>query len=243
MSGDTLMSARDTREIEAVIFDMDGLMLDTERIALRVVAEAAAGLGYPWRAEIGLAMVGLNARDSDAVAAAHLGPAYPVEPLRDAFAVRYQHALESEPIPHKPGLLELLAWIEGQPLVKAVATSTKRERAQLKLTRAGLIGRFPVLVGGDEVERGKPAPDIFLAAAAGLGVNPRHCLVLEDSSPGVRGALAAGMQVIMVPDVLPATQEIVALGHPVCESLQAALTLLSERVGRPGLHASPRPLG
>lgn len=202
------MSAEAASPLEAVIFDMDGLMLDTERIALRVVAEAAAALGYPWRTEIGLAMVGLNARDSDAVAAMHLGPAYPVEPLRDEFAARYQRALESEPIPRKPGLLELLEWIESQALMKAVATSTKRERAQIKLSRAGLGGRFPVLVAGDEVERGKPAPDIFLAAAAAIGVSPRHCLVLEDSGPGVLGALAAGMQVIMVPDVLPPSREI-----------------------------------
>jgi HAD superfamily hydrolase (TIGR01509 family) len=226
------MRLLDVERIDAVIFDMDGLMLDTERIALRVIAEAAAALGYPWHADVGLAMVGLNAHDSDAVAAAYLGPDYPVGPLRDAFAESYQRALETEPIPLKPGLLQLLDWLEHQDLAKAVATSTKRVRALLKLQRTGLAVRFPVIVAGDDVSRGKPAPDIFLAAAAALDVSPRACLVLEDSGPGVLGALAAGMQVIMVPDVLPPSEEIAALRHPVCESLMAALPLLSERAGK-----------
>ena len=84
---------------------------------------------------------------------------------------------------------------------RAVATSTRRERARAKLARRGLLARFAALVGGDEVARGKPAPDIFLLAAARLGVAPADCVVLEDSEPGVRGALAAGMMPIMVPDL------------------------------------------
>jgi HAD superfamily hydrolase (TIGR01509 family) len=212
----------------AVIFDMDGLMLDTERIALRVLAETALSLGYPWQEEIGLAMVGLNSRDSDAIVERHLGPHYPPGPLRDAFGRRYMTTIESEPVPIKPGLLELLDWLEEGGIPCAVATSTRRERALLKLDRAGVGKRFAMIVGGDEVARGKPAPDIYVAAASGLGMAPQHCLALEDSAPGVRSALAAGMAVIMVPDVIPPSSDIVSLGHPIVTTLNDVLQLLRD---------------
>ena len=213
--------------LKAVIFDMDGLMLDTERIALKAVSEAAISLGYPWREEIGLAMVGLNIRDSDAVVARHLG-AECAEPLRVAFGERYLMALEAEPIPIKPGLLEFLDWLERQGVPKAVATSTRSERARFKLDRAGIGNRFQHIVCGDQVPRGKPEPDIFLAAAERLRVAPKHCLALEDSGPGVRAANAAGMKVIMIPDVLAPSADVIALGHPICRSLIEALQLVQE---------------
>ncbi len=212
--------------LQAIIFDMDGLMLDTERIALRVLAEAAQSLGYPWREEIGLAMVGLNARDSDAVVQKYLGPAYSAIRLRESFTARYEAVIASETIPLKSGLPELLHWVEVQSLLKAVATSTYKSRALFKLDRAGIATRFDAVVGGDEVKQGKPASDIFLAAAFKLGVKPENCLVLEDSVPGVRAALAAGMQVIMVPDMLAPTPEVVAFGHPICASLIEAKQLI-----------------
>lgn len=214
--------------LRAVIFDMDGLMLDTERIALRALADAAAELGYPWREEIGLAMVGLNARDSDAIVARYLGPNYSPEPLRVAFNKTYMAAIEVGPIVAKTGLVELLDWLEQEEVPKAVATSTRHERACFKLERAGIGRRFPVIIGGDQVSRGKPAPDIYIAAAAGLGIAASNCLALEDSAPGVNAALAAGMQVIMVPDVLAPPPEIVALGHCIVPSLHDVLRLLQD---------------
>ena len=203
-------------------------MLDTERIALRVLAETALSLGYPWRDEIGLAMVGLNSRDADAIVERHFGPQYPPGPLRDAFSRRYMMTIESEPVPVKPGLLELLDWLEEGGIPCAVATSTRRERALLKLDRAGVRKRFAVIIGGDEIAHGKPAPDIYIAAATGLGMAPQRCLALEDSAPGVRSALAAGMAVIMVPDMLPPSLDIVSLGHPILPTLNHVLRLLRD---------------
>jgi HAD superfamily hydrolase (TIGR01509 family) len=214
--------------LQAIIFDMDGLMLDTERIALRVLAESALSLGYPWREEIGLAMVGLNARDSDAVVQNFLGAEYSADALRETFTVRYEAVIATETIPLKSGLLELLDWVESQALLKAVATSTYKSRALFKLDRAGIVSRFDFVVGGDEVKHGKPAPDIFLATATKLDVKPENCLVLEDSAPGVRAAIAAGMQVIMVPDMLAPTPEVVALAHPICASLIEAKQLIAK---------------
>ena len=117
---------RKLNTVLAVIFDMDGLMLDTERIALRSLAAAATELGYPWREEIGLAMVGLNARDSDAIVARHLGPEYPPEPLRAVFNKTYAAAIEAGPITVKTGLIELLDWLEKNHVPKAVASVSQR---------------------------------------------------------------------------------------------------------------------
>jgi HAD superfamily hydrolase (TIGR01509 family) len=212
--------------IAAAVFDMDGLMLDTERIALAVLAEAASALRYPWREEIGLAMVGLNSRDSDAIVAAELGPDYPLAPLRATFGERYLRRLETEQVPTKPGLVELLDALKAANVPCAVATSTRHERARLKLARAGVLDRFSVIVGGDQVRQGKPEPDIYLATALALDVDPGRCIAFEDSGPGVRAALAAGMRVVMVPDVIAPTAEIVALGHSICATLTEALALL-----------------
>jgi len=212
--------------LQAVVFDMDGLMLDTERIALRVLGQVAVELGYPWREEIGLAMVGMSYRDSGPLIVQHLGPDYPPEPLWEAFGERYLAVLGSESIPIKPGLLELLDWLEERELPKAVATSTRSERARFKLEKAGILHRFQVVVCGDHVAQGKPAPDIYLAAAKGLDISPAQCVALEDSNPGVRAALAAGMNVIMVPDLIPASPEVAAFGHTICESLHHALEIM-----------------
>ncbi|MES2355184.1 MAG: HAD family phosphatase [Pseudomonadota bacterium] len=214
--------------LQAAVFDMDGLMLDTERIALGVLEQVAVELGYPWREEIGLAMVGLSYRDSGPLIVQHLGPGYPPEPLWEAFGERYLAVLDSEPIPIKPGLLELLDWLEEQGLPKAVATSTRSERAHFKLEMAGILHRFQVVVCGDHVTRGKPAPDIYLAAAKGLGIAPAQCIALEDSNPGVCAALAAGMNVIMVPDLIAASPEVIAFGHTICESLHQALHIMRQ---------------
>jgi beta-phosphoglucomutase-like phosphatase (HAD superfamily) len=112
-----------------------------------------------------------------------------------------------------------------------VATSTRQPRAQQRLAQAGLLGFFAVVVAGDEVENGKPAPDIYLEAARRLGIDPARSFALEDSHAGVRAAHAAGLKVIMVPDLLPATEEIEKLTHRVVPSLDAVLAVLDEFAG------------
>ena len=131
----------------------------------------------------------------------------------------YDAIIEREGIALKPGLIELLGWLEDAAIPRAVATSTRRSRAQAKLVRTQLCERFAALVGGDEIARGKPAPDIYLEAAARLGVAPAACVALEDSEPGIRAALAAGMMPIMVPDLAPPSAALLAHALPVFASL------------------------
>jgi len=207
------------RRPRAVIFDMDGLMLDTEPLAARAWGEAAAALGVDFDDALALRMVGCNFVDCSALLRAHCDADYPVDALLGSWHAAYDTIVEREGFALKPGLLELLDWLEAADIPKAVATSTRRERARRKLAQKALLPRIAVLVGGDEVARGKPAPDIFIEAAARIGVPPSACLVLEDSEPGVRAALAAGTMPIMVPDLKPPDDALRALLPLVLASL------------------------
>ena len=203
----------------AVIFDMDGLMLDTERLAPAAWSDAARAVGVEFDMTLLPAMVGRNFRDCNALIVERHGDTYPTAELMRAWHVAYDAIVARDGIALKPGLVELLDWLEREDIDKAVATSTRRDRAQAKLAQTGLLQRFTTLVGGDEIARGKPAPDIFLLAAERLAREPGDCLVLEDSEPGVRAALAAGMTPIMVPDLHQPSAELLALGPLVLASL------------------------
>jgi len=209
-----------TKRPGAVIFDMDGLMLDTERLAPAAWSEAARAVGVEFDMALLPAMVGRNFRDCNALIVERHGEAYPTAELMRAWHVAYDAIVARDGIALKPGLVELLDWLEREDIDKAVATSTRRDRAQTKLAQTGLLHRFTALVGGDEIARGKPAPDIFLLAAARLSRPPQDCLVLEDSEPGVRAALAAGMTPIMVPDLHPPSPDLLAIGPLVLASLE-----------------------
>lgn len=204
---------------QAVIFDMDGLMLDTEPLAAQAYVDAASVLGVPFDPAVNTKLIGRNFPDCRRIIAEHHGEGYPVDELMSAWHGAYDRIIERDGLALKPGLVELLDWLEAAALPKAVATSTRRARALAKLESAGILARFAALVGGDEIPRGKPAPDIFVEAAARLGVAPAGCVVLEDSEPGVRGALAAGMIPVMVPDIHGPSVELLAIEPLVLASL------------------------
>ncbi|WP_169307477.1 HAD family hydrolase [Chitiniphilus eburneus] len=212
--------------LHAAIFDMDGLMLDTERIALGCWHDAACALGLTLTREDALGMVGMHSSKAPAYLAGLYGPDFPVRALIDATHQRYLAAME-QPIPLKAGLIDLLDWLAREQLPCAVATSTRRRIAEHHLDAVGILPRFRHTVCGDEIEHPKPAPDIYLKAAGLLGVAPEHCVVFEDSNFGVQAAHAAGCRVIMVPDMLPPRPETLALGMPVVNSLAEAHALTS----------------
>jgi HAD superfamily hydrolase (TIGR01509 family) len=203
----------------AVIFDMDGLMLDTERIALAAWQEAVRSLGLPFDARLVQRMIGRTSADCRVLIVEQHGEDFPIDGLLAATGAAYDAIVERDGVALKPGLVELLDWLEQRKIPRAVATSTRRMRACAKLEHAGLWSRFAGLVGGDEIERGKPAPDIFLAAARLLDATPAQCLVLEDSIAGMTGAAAAGMPAIMVPDLLPPPATIAGAPPRVMHSL------------------------
>jgi HAD superfamily hydrolase (TIGR01509 family) len=212
-----------------VIFDMDGLMLDTESLGPQTWREAAAAIGVEFDLDLLPSMIGRNYRDCREMLRGRYGPAYPVEQLTATCLTVFDAIVAREGIAQKPGLRELLDWLEVENIVRAVATSTRRDRAEAQLTQQGLLARFAMLVGGNEVERGKPEPDIFLLAASRLAVAAADCVVLEDSEPGVRAALAAGMMPIMVPDLHRPSESLLArepLVFPSLHEVRAHLALL-----------------
>jgi HAD superfamily hydrolase (TIGR01509 family) len=214
-----MRAPRRSRRPAAVIFDMDGLMLDTEPLAARAWTDAAADLGVVFDHTVTARLIGRNAPDCLVLIRAHHGADYPVDALMRAWHAAYDRIVAREGIALKDGLLELLAWLDDEAIPRAVATSTRRLRAWAKLESTALAHRFAALVGGDEIASGKPAPDIFFAAAAKLRVAAADCLVLEDSEPGIRGALAAGMAPILVPDRDTPSRELLALEPLVLPSL------------------------
>jgi HAD superfamily hydrolase (TIGR01509 family) len=211
----------------AVIFDMDGLMLDTESLGPQTWRNAAATIGVEFDLNLLPSMIGRNYRDCRELLREHYGPSYPVEQLTATCLTVFDAIVARDGIAQKPGLRELLDWLDVENVVRAVATSTRRDRAEAQLTQQGLLARFATLVGGNEVERGKPAPDIFLLAAQRLGVAAADCVVLEDSEPGVRAALAAGMMPIMVPDQHRPSESLLARDPLVFSSLHEVRTHLA----------------
>ena len=221
------MEARLRRRPAAVIFDMDGLLLDTEPLAARAWTGAAAALGVEFDDALALAMVGRNFPDCAALVRARYGSSYPVDALLDRWHTTYDAIVAQDGISVKPGAIELIDWLEQVAIPRAVATSTRRERARAKLADAKLLSRFRDVVGGDEVARGKPEPDIYSEAARRLGVSAGECVALEDSVPGVRAALAARMTAIMVPDLHGAPDDLLALDLLVLPSLHDVLEHLT----------------
>lgn len=194
--------------IKAVIFDMDGLMLDSEPIALGSLKRAGASIGLHFTDEMLLGCIGLNAAGSNVFLSQALGREIPSAELTRAFHADYEATIAREGVPLKPGLVSLLAFLEDTGVRRAVATSTATALAQRKLAQAGVLHRFEFVVGGDAVRQGKPSPDPYLEAASRLEVGAEHCLALEDSENGARSALAANMRVIIVPDLKPPAAEL-----------------------------------
>ena len=202
-------------ECKAVIFDMDGLMIDTERLALKAWQLAGVDFGFPINEDIFITMVGRNRRDSDRTLVEVFGSDFPVSAVRKKYRSYLDGWIDQGKMSVKSGLLELLGFLDKISMPRAVATSTEYERAIYKLSLVNLLERFPIVIAGDQIEKGKPAPDIFLAAALQLEVPPKHCLVLEDSDAGIQAAYDAGMISVMVPDMKPPSEKSRAFAHRV----------------------------
>ena len=192
------------RPPSAVVFDMDGLLFDTERLYEQAAMAAAAELGYELDSAFHRTTVGSPWPVIRGLLLDRYGATFAAEDLREAARRIFGELAERERL-LKPGALELLDLL-GLP--RAIATTSSRATVQRHLEAHDLVGRFHHIVAHGDYARHKPAPDPFLKAAEQLGVAPELCLALEDSHNGVRAASAAGMMTIMIPDLLPPTEEI-----------------------------------
>jgi HAD superfamily hydrolase (TIGR01509 family) len=218
--------------IRAVIFDMDGLLLDTEPIYRVAWQKASAHFGRELTDAMYARLAGRNRVDAERMLAAEFGEDFPIEVFKVEAKRREESEFSAHPIPTKPGVEELLSLLESRNIPRAVATSSERERAVRWLAGAGLLGRFGAVATGDEVAHGKPAPDIYLLAAKRLGVGSEDCLVLEDAEPGIRAARAAGMSVYHVPDMIPPSAESARLANGRFDSLSAVAHDLESKLAQ-----------
>ena len=215
--------------VEAIIFDMDGLLLDSEQIYARVWRDAVAAHGAELTHEHFLSLLGRGRKGALKRIGELFGVAIDLTALNATLEQLETRYFNEHAIPTKPGVDEIFAWITARQFKRALATSTVRERALPRLTRAGIVGHFDALVTGDEVTNGKPAPDIFLLAADRLAVAPAECVVLEDSEQGIRAAVAAGMTAIMIPDLSHPSDEVRALATAVLDSLASVPAAIESR--------------
>ena len=221
------------RRPAAVVFDMDGLLFDTETLYQEAAVLAAAEGGHDIGSGIILRLIGLPRQQGRAVLLDHFGEAFPVDEFESTWLRHFRLIIETR-LPLKPGVVELLDTLDELRLPRAIATSSSHQTVQHHLSRRGLSGRFDAIVGHGDYAAGKPAPDPFLAAASQLGAAPRLCLALEDSHNGIRSAHAAGMMTIMIPDLLQPTEEICDLCTLVAGDLHEVRELiLTRRKSRP----------
>ncbi len=184
----------------AALFDMDGVLLDSERLALASVDCAATALGYRLDATQAHRLIGLGRDGGSEVLRSMLGEAFPVARFWDAWYDDYQQRIESG-VPVKVGVMSALVALSASGVRLAVATSTETALARRKLERAGLLDYFAAVVGRDAVANGKPAPDAYHTAAERLFAVPSQCWAFEDSLPGLRAATSAGARTHWVPDI------------------------------------------
>lgn len=213
------MSQPTFQDIRAVIYDMDGLLLDTERLYKRAYQKAANELGYDFPDEFYVLMIGHRADASQRILREAMPAGAAVEDIIDAARRYYYTLIEDGGLTLKEGVAELLDFCDQRGLPMAVATSTHRRLTHDKLRAVKLLPRFKAILCGDQITHGKPAPDIHLAAAHALGIEPRYCLVLEDSPAGLQAAHAAGTIPVHIPDLKPPTEKTLELAWRVYPTL------------------------
>lgn len=211
---------------ELVVFDMDGTMLDTEPVSRLSWKYATETMGYTFDDEIFNKMLGTNSTQIFNLLLDMYGNESDVKRVFELSSEYYFKYFEEHGMPVKSGIYELLDKLEMLGIKKCVATSTGKKVATHKLQMAGIADRFEIIVGGDEVHVSKPNPEIFLLAAQRCGVLPSKCLVVEDSAAGVRAGFDAGMHVVLVPDMLPPSEETRRMAHYICKDLHELMGYL-----------------
>jgi len=202
---------------QGVIFDLDGLVLDSERIYCRAWQSAAEELGFLLPGELYADLVGIPNTEAEQLLAQTMGYGFPLKDFAARWRGHWQKMVKSERIPSKPGFEELIGILRDRHIPCAIATSSDGPDALHCLGERA--DDFYAIVSRDQVSQGKPAPDLFLQAAFRLGVEPSACLALEDSETGLESACAAGMTVILVPDLKPPSEKAYSQAFRVYPSL------------------------
>lgn len=215
-------------KIEAVLFDMDGLVLDTEKLYTRFWREAALVLGYPMTHEQALGMRSLNRNAGADKLKEYFGSGIDYDKVRNKRIELMDAFVEREGVYLKPGIFEILDYLKENDIKTSIATSSPPDRTLKYLASVNIDKRFDEIVSGYMVEKGKPEPDIYLYAAQKLGVKPENCMVLEDSPAGILAGKRAGCIPVMVPDQDLPDDETRKLLYAVAENLTAVIDIIEQ---------------
>lgn len=213
-------------QYQAIVFDMDGVIFDTERLVIEFWKEVAKKHNIPNVEHTCIQCLGTNRVRTREIFLENYGADFPFDPYRAEVTELFNTHYKGVPLPTKPGVRELLSYLQEQDIKVGLASSTAQHLVRDEIGTAGLLPYFQTLVCGDMVEHSKPAPDIFLKACEILNADPTKSIAIEDSFNGIRSAHCAGMTPIMVPDQVQPTDEIRALAFHVMPSLLDVLNWL-----------------
>lgn len=212
---------------QGAIFDMDGLLLDTERMYRASWEKSAEQFGLVHNPDFPRAVCGSSGMHMQEIILQY----YPQVDAK-AFAadciLRVERELQTH-VPIKAGVFEILRYFKQHGVKIAVASSSKRETVKSNLDKVGILSYFDAVVSGDQVEHGKPAPDIFLLAAQQIGCAPEDCYVFEDGTNGIRAGAAAGCATVMIPDLTPPNAQLEQLCTGIYPSLSDAMHAIANQ--------------
>lgn len=210
-------------KVKAVIFDMDGLMVDTEPVGNMICVQAHQKFGYEITQEMLFDLIGRNAHSAKEYYLQVFGKDYPYQQIREESKRLHEEYYQKHEIAVKPGLYELLDYLKKSGIKMAVASSTVTSRVISNLERIHVLPYFDHVIGGDQIVHGKPAPDIFLKALELLQVEHDQALVLEDSKNGILASYHAHIPVICIPDIVKHTKETIEKTYKVLNRLDQVI--------------------
>lgn len=214
--------------LEAVVFDMDGVIFDSEALVIRTWKQVADKYGIPDIEKTCMECLGTNSEATLKIFQKHYGEDFPYAVYKKEMADLFHEQAAGGKLPKKRGIIELLEYLHYRDIKVGLATSTREEIVKKELSESGLMEYFDEIVCGDMVERSKPEPDIYLEACKRLQVEPEKCYGIEDSYNGIRALKSAGLHAIMVPDLADPTSEMEELAECILPSLLEVKKYLEE---------------
>lgn len=199
------------KEIKAVVFDMDGVIFDTERIYQNCWKSEGADYNIGDIQRLYCKMMGASSDEIEKLFKNEYGNDFPFQKYRAQVKSKINEIIETNGLPFKNGVMEILEFLKENHIPVALATSTSRPSVESHLKRAGIKEYFDYIVTGDEVSKCKPDPEIYLKACRGIGVEPQFAIAIEDSFNGIRSAFRAGMKTVMIPDTVMPDDEIIGM--------------------------------